>query len=658
MSSLHFFLLLGAVALAAGCAGGETPISPTDAAPDAGEVAKDAGLPTDSGPECVPATCAELGATCGSHPDGCGGSIECGPCDCTPETFQADCPPRSCETAVGCTDNACVYEPITCGGEACTCPGGACGDGPRACGAGTCTPLYCEPGRTISDGAVTYANRCVPLEELRCGTCGLGVASCSESSGFTCEDIPLFGLDPSLIECDGSAPNATFVFVDPAYTGTTAPSDGSMRAPHVDFETARLEAIQKNARAILIGGTHQLEGPLQITDGLSIYGGLRGWPAWRIDRTQSPTFLAPASAIQGPNLVGAFAEDIFTPTALVRVGVWTETLATELPPGASSIAILAHRAPGLVLEDVVAVAAAASDGTPGLDGVDGPPSGAAPGDGDDGYQFAEYCSFAQTIPQGGTPGEAGACSATGGGTGGTPDRLVENYIAGSPAEPNLDGSMGAAGGFAGAGVDGAPPTRVVANGTAGTPSAQFEGTVLVISGHGGAGDDGEDGKGGGGGSTGFTADSTPPGGGSPLCRIGGAGGGGGAGGCAGTGGTGGAPGGWTIGLALIDSAGLEVHGSTVAAGRPGAGGDGGGGGLGQPGQSGGLGGAGHSLATYLGSPGGAGSAGQNGGDGGKGADGQGRAIFCVNGSASVERSNLTSFFAVHPGFQATQGCEP
>src|SRR5258706_1683921 len=40
----------------------------------------DAGRLTGGGPGCLPITCDDLGAECGSAPDGCGGTIHCGQC--------------------------------------------------------------------------------------------------------------------------------------------------------------------------------------------------------------------------------------------------------------------------------------------------------------------------------------------------------------------------------------------------------------------------------------------------------------------------------------------------------------------------------------------------------------------------------------------------
>jgi len=56
---------------------------------------------TTSGSGCIPDTCSGSGAQCGTVPDGCGGTITCGPCPgqttCNDETNQ-------CECLCGCTD--------------------------------------------------------------------------------------------------------------------------------------------------------------------------------------------------------------------------------------------------------------------------------------------------------------------------------------------------------------------------------------------------------------------------------------------------------------------------------------------------------------------------------------------------------------------------
>jgi hypothetical protein len=50
----------------------------------------DSTTPKPPDPSCKPATCADLGKSCGQHDDGCGGKIDCGACptNCVPKTCQ------------------------------------------------------------------------------------------------------------------------------------------------------------------------------------------------------------------------------------------------------------------------------------------------------------------------------------------------------------------------------------------------------------------------------------------------------------------------------------------------------------------------------------------------------------------------------------------
>jgi hypothetical protein len=62
--------------------------------------ARDAGVdPPDAGPRCVPRTCLQARARCGVISDGCGGSVDCGPCSppCAPDEMNCcgTCLPRS-----------------------------------------------------------------------------------------------------------------------------------------------------------------------------------------------------------------------------------------------------------------------------------------------------------------------------------------------------------------------------------------------------------------------------------------------------------------------------------------------------------------------------------------------------------------------------------
>jgi len=154
---------------------------------------------------CVPRTCAQLGAQCGSAADGCGGVIQCGSCPtgqncggggankcgtgaCTPKTcaqLGASCGVASdgCGDVVSC--GSCV-PPQTCGGAG---TANQCGCTPK-----TCPELGAECG-SISDGC---------NNTLACGGCvapsicggagGANKCSCSPTScaaqGVHCGNIP------------------------------------------------------------------------------------------------------------------------------------------------------------------------------------------------------------------------------------------------------------------------------------------------------------------------------------------------------------------------------------------------------------------------------------------------------------------------------------
>ncbi|PKN29725.1 MAG: tryptophan synthase alpha chain, partial [Deltaproteobacteria bacterium HGW-Deltaproteobacteria-20] len=120
---------------------------PPDASFDgAGETGSDGAVQ----PSCVPKTCDQLGAECGSVPDGCGGKVSCGTC-AGGETCggggpnlcgTAACRPKSCPAlgaSCGYVSDGCS-EAIDCGGCPVpeTCGGGGkanqCGCSPRTCG--------------------------------------------------------------------------------------------------------------------------------------------------------------------------------------------------------------------------------------------------------------------------------------------------------------------------------------------------------------------------------------------------------------------------------------------------------------------------------------------------------------------------------------------
>ena len=97
---------------------------------------------------CVPRTCADLGATCGSVSDGCGGMLDCG---CA---IGEVCCDGACVTGVCCVNRDCGPSGNTCTDHECF-----CGTGPRCMDA---TPTCCLPGdctNTLTD-------------QINCGECG------------------------------------------------------------------------------------------------------------------------------------------------------------------------------------------------------------------------------------------------------------------------------------------------------------------------------------------------------------------------------------------------------------------------------------------------------------------------------------------------------
>jgi hypothetical protein len=151
------------------------------------------------GPTCAPKTCAQLGAACGTVPDGCGNTVNCPPCaagtTCGGGGVAYQC------GAPACAPKTCAAQGIQCGstGDGCgnvlTCPscppGTTCGGGgtPNKCGAPACVPAKCPAGKNCGDipdgcGASVHCGDCMP--GLICGGGGApnvcGAASCSPKS--------------------------------------------------------------------------------------------------------------------------------------------------------------------------------------------------------------------------------------------------------------------------------------------------------------------------------------------------------------------------------------------------------------------------------------------------------------------------------------------
>ncbi len=126
---------------------------------------------------CVPKTCADLGAQCGSVSDGCGGMLECGSCGpdevCESGTCVPNCSGTICNGVCVDTSN----DPTNCG----TC-GNACSQC-QSCTNGSCVPVgdgtLCDPGN--SNTGVCVSGACVDT-----GTCSQGATqSCYSGSAGT-----------------------------------------------------------------------------------------------------------------------------------------------------------------------------------------------------------------------------------------------------------------------------------------------------------------------------------------------------------------------------------------------------------------------------------------------------------------------------------------
>jgi hypothetical protein len=131
-------------------------------------------------PPCTPLTCVAAGVQCGTAPDGCDGTLQCGGCAdgdicglVAPNTCSPVCVPKTCGGACGALANGCGAT-IQCGG----CPSGqTCGvSDPNVCGA-TCVPKTCGSLEaqcgSVSDGCGG---------SLACGDCPSGMACGAEAA--------------------------------------------------------------------------------------------------------------------------------------------------------------------------------------------------------------------------------------------------------------------------------------------------------------------------------------------------------------------------------------------------------------------------------------------------------------------------------------------
>ncbi|MFZ5443533.1 MAG: hypothetical protein ACOZQL_26235, partial [Myxococcota bacterium] len=484
---------------------------------------------------CVPLTCATSPVTCGIVSDGCGRSLNCGPCNCTSATFLTDCPARPCEVTTGCANNTCLYEPVTCTNfERCeTCvadpdggtDGGCADTALRACGSG-CASEFCDPTPSFSNGRAVFANRCVLRTEVSCGLCGLSGLTCAADGGAaTCSEFALPGVNPAFVECNGGSSSATVLFVDPAFSGSS--HTGAREAPFLTLADAMSAAAVRGSRAIVIGGAPVFPSSLTLTDGVSLLGGFSGAPTWTRDPSRRPVFRVPTSELVDGRLVGLVATGITTSTVLANVDIVTANLTlTPAGAGASNLGAVLADSPGLSLVDV---RFEVGDASPGADGV---------------TPAAVVGSFSPAGVPGNSRSDTHSCptsslAPTAGGTSSVPscDGVAEANGRGGdgasvPRPPNSDivftrgnaAPSGAPGGLAsftsmwnpGPGADGTPYSTPAVSGT--TPAASFvwAAGVPVTQGKGGDGARGGMGRGGGGGGGGAASEA----GGLGTCRLG------------------------------------------------------------------------------------------------------------------------------------------
>lgn len=622
---------------------------------------------------CTPRTCAGLG--CGVFSDDCGGMITCtATCECTEQNFDTTCPSKPCMTLSGCVDFKCNYAAATCAqadgglqtceptpscsgagcGQVCTEADGGCDSKLYACGGGVCANVtsYCDPSPMVMNGKIVYANRCIAPPNVGCGTCQLGAQRCDTTSDrFTCSDLEVPVADGGVVECDSTVAASTFIYVDPAYTGS---SDGSKPRPFTTFTAAATAASARGARGIVIGGNPTFTETLVVPNGVSIYGGFGVSPLFVPDATKRPLWNIPSTALTNNRLVGASATGVSLTAVVKHIEVRTANLtANDGRRGASNFGFLVTNSPGLKLDDVIINAGNAGAGVAGNAGAIGTAGGNAalriPG--------TVSCFGAPLICNVSTPvanqdgtqcGRGGRTqtpntfllNATTAGNGGAP--LAQGGARGLTLYDNSDCSLNAmnvtAGSFGGNGIVGTSG----ADGTAGMRLVVSSAGV-VSGGEGTNGTNGTPGTwGGGGGAGGSFMDG---------CMNdpdwGGPGGGGGAPGCGGSFGLSGGAGGASIGLLVGNSAGFSLTGSVqISAGNGGAGGRGGAGG------NGGAFGLGESAPANLclsmasfyrgkcGGAGGNGGLGGRGGHAGGSAGGDSVGIYCV-GSAVPSATSAT-----------------
>jgi hypothetical protein len=205
VKSLSVAAIVAGVAIACGSSdsstftdGGDGGAGPGD--PGGGVfVAEDAGGTTPTG--CKKLTCDDVKATCGPIGDGCGGVVECGPCDAAKgESCGGGGTPSVCGKP-GCKPKTCLEIGANCGAAVDGCGGilpdcGTCDVAGEFCGGGGGNKCGLGVGEA-DGGASDGGNTCVPKScfdlGVNCGPaadgCGGIIASCgtcNAAAGETC----------------------------------------------------------------------------------------------------------------------------------------------------------------------------------------------------------------------------------------------------------------------------------------------------------------------------------------------------------------------------------------------------------------------------------------------------------------------------------------
>lgn len=194
-------------------------------------------------PPCTPLSCAIAGVQCGSAPDGCGGTLQCGDCNdggicgfVAPNTCSPVCLPKTCGAACGALPDGCGAT-VECGG----CPSGqSCGISIQNACEATCVPKTCaelgaqcgkigdECGSTLKCGGCAGAEICGLNTANVCGapctptTCEAAGAECgSLASG--CGALLQCGSCPAGWICGFDVSNACSV---PAVPTLDVPAAG------------------------------------------------------------------------------------------------------------------------------------------------------------------------------------------------------------------------------------------------------------------------------------------------------------------------------------------------------------------------------------------------------------------------------------------------